>query len=137
MKIIRSMRPQKAFGEGVTHFCLNNVPDSCEAAVEAAREMGISSMVFSTFIEGESRRQDTSLPPWQGRYRLITDRLRRPVLYSVQGDHDESGGRMRGTGGPSHELALGFAHGARYTEAQPLHRWIQRAQMGQPGMREH
>ena len=82
----------------MTHFCLNNVPDSCEAAVEAAREMGISSMVFSTFIEGESREAGYFFASMQGRYRLITDRLRRLLCILFRGDHDESGGRMQGNG---------------------------------------
>ncbi|WP_349239139.1 DUF4147 domain-containing protein [Petroclostridium sp. X23] len=45
----------KTLDNKVTHFVLNDVPDSCEAALQIAARMGVPSMVFSTFIEGESR----------------------------------------------------------------------------------
>ena len=111
----------KAFGEGVTHFCLNNVPDSCEAAVEAAREMGISSMVFSTFIEGESREAGYFFASMAREIQANHRPIKAPCFVFCSGETTtkvEDG--CRGTGGPSHELALGFAHGARYTAGAAL-----------------
>ena len=78
-------------------------------------------MVFPPLSKVKAGRRDTSLPPWQGRYRLITDRLRRPALYSVQGRPRR---KWRTDAGEREvlpmSLHLGFAHGARYTAGAAL-----------------
>lgn len=111
----------KEFGEGVTHFCLNNVPDSCEAAVEAASEMGIESIVFSTFIEGESREAGYFFASMAREIQANNRPVKAPCFVFCSGETTtkvEDG--CHGKGGPSHELALGFAHCARFTRGAAI-----------------
>ena len=111
----------KSFEGSVTHFCLNNVPDSCEAAVKAAEEMGISSMIFSTFIEGESREAGYFFASLAREIQANHRPVKAPCFVFCSGETTtkvEDG--CTGKGGPSHELALGFALCARFTKGAAL-----------------
>ena len=111
----------KAFPESVTHFCLNNVPDSCEAAIQTAKEMNIPSMVLSTFIEGESREAGYFFGALAREIQANKRPIAPPCFIFCSGETTtkvEDG--CRGKGGPSHELALGFAMTAKYTNGAAI-----------------
>ena len=121
----------KAFGEGVTHFCLNNVPDSCEAAVEAAGEMGINSMVFSTFIEGESREAGYFFASMAREIQANHRPIKAPCFVFCSGRPRR---KWRTDAGEREVLPMSLHWDLPMVpdtlRAQPLHRWIQRAQIG-------
>ena len=111
----------KEFDEQVTHFVLNDVPDSCEAAIKAAEGMGIPSMVYSTFLEGESCEAGIFFGTLAREIQANSRPIKAPCFVFSSGEtttkvEDESTGR----GGPGHEMALGFALEARYTNGAAL-----------------
>lgn len=111
----------KAFPEGVTHFCLNNVPDSCEAAVRTAEEMNIPSMVLTTFIEGESREAGYFFGALAREIQANKRPVAPPCFVFCSGETTtkvQDG--CQGKGGPSHELVLGFAMTARDTNGAAI-----------------
>ena len=103
--------PKKLSGD-VTNFLLDSVPDSCETARKAADRMGIPSMILTTFLEGESKHVGMVFSSIARE--IINNRrpIQRPCFVFASG---ETTTRVEtkpdGTGGPSHELVLGFAQG--------------------------
>ena len=107
----------KYFDEKVTHFVLNNVPDSCEAAMEAAKEMGVSAMVLTTFIEGESREAGNFFAALAREIQNNGRPIKAPCFVFCSGETTTKvPDGSKGIGGPSHELATGFALAGRYAK---------------------
>lgn len=111
----------KSFSEKATHFCLNNVPDSCEAAIRTAEEMGIPSMVFSTFIEGESREAGYFFGSLAREIQANHRPIAAPCFVFCSGETTTKvADGCHGKGGPSHELAMGFAMTAKATDGAAM-----------------
>ena len=105
--------PKKQFPNVVT-FVLDNVPDSCEEAVKAAREMGIPLTVLTTFIEGESREVGLCMASICREIRINKRPVAPPCYVVFSGETTTTvNGVCEGKGGPSQELVLGFCLGAK------------------------
>lgn len=104
----------KLHRECVTTFLLDNVADSCDEAQHIADGMGIPLLVFSTFLEGESREAGLVLASLareiQGNHRPIA-----PPCYVVASGETTTtlSAPASGNGGPSQELVLGFGLGIK------------------------
>ncbi len=108
----------KAFPRN-TYFQLNTLPDSCAYALEEAEEMGAPAVVLTTFLEGEAK----DLGAFMAAVAKETGKYGRPfkapcfVLSAgeaVTTIPDSS--VITGRGGPSQEMALGFALAAEKAE---------------------
>lgn len=117
----KDIETPKEFSDKVTHFVLNDVPDSCEAALKAAKEMGVPAMIYSTFLEGESCEAGTFFAALAREIQANGRPIKAPCFIFCSGESTtkvEDG--ADGKGGPSHEMALGFAMGARHTDGAAL-----------------
>lgn len=103
----------KRTDEKVTHFVLNSVPESCTAAVQASRRMGISSVVLTTFLEGEAREAGTFLGTLAREIQANGRPVEAPCFVFCSGETTTKVEHSVGTGGPGHEFAMGFAMEAR------------------------
>lgn len=121
MKYLWSDEPQietpKFFDEYVTHFKLDDVPDSCEAAVRIADKIGMNHIVLTTFIEGESKDAGIILASIAREIQANKRPIDPPCLLFCSG---ETTTRIeeepKGIGGNGLELVMGFALGARHTK---------------------
>ncbi len=111
---IRVQETPKQFGENLTTFLLGSVPDSCESAVAVANRMGVPCMVLSTFLEGESKEAGCFLSSLAREIQL-NQRPIKPSCFVVCSGETTTCIKeiVAGIGGPSHELALGFAVGIK------------------------
>jgi len=99
----------KELGSRVQHFIVAGVADSAERAKEAASRRGITPLVLTTFLEGESREAGTFLSS-VAREALFTRRpVAPPCLLIASGETTTKIEGEAGLGGPSQELALSFA----------------------------
>ncbi|MDP4109848.1 MAG: DUF4147 domain-containing protein [Bacillota bacterium] len=100
----------KSFDKGVTHFVLNSVPDSCEAALRIAKDMGIDAMVLTTFLEGEAREDGYFLGSLAREIQANKRPIAPPCFVFCSGEATTTvPDGCTGHGGPGHELAMGFA----------------------------
>ena len=104
----------KAFPQN-TYYQINTLPDSCTYAKQAADEMGISSIILSTFIEGEAKDVGTLMASIAREIQTYHRPITPPCLVLSAGEavttiKDNS--LIKGFGGPSQEMALSFAIGA-------------------------
>jgi glycerate 2-kinase len=99
----------KAFGDRIHHFVLQRPADACEAAMRAADAMGLRSSVLTTRLEGESREAGTFLASVAMEIALNHRPLQPPCLLIAGGETTTRVEGEVGSGGPSQELALGFA----------------------------
>lgn len=107
----------KHFGEKLTTFVLGAVPDSCEAALQAADAMGIPVLVLTTFMEGESREAGMFLSSIVREIKTMGRPIAPPCFIVCSGETTTSITRPpAGMGGPSQELVLGFALGIKGLE---------------------
>ncbi|CAA7600880.1 MOFRL family [Acididesulfobacillus acetoxydans] len=102
----------------VSHFVLDKVPDSCEVAAAVAREMGIPSMTLTTYLEGESREAGIFLASVAREIQTNHRPLATPCVLLLAGETTTKIEKNEkcGKGGPSQELALGFALKAELVE---------------------
>jgi len=104
----------KEFSGDVTTFLLDGVPDSCETARKVSDRMGIPSMILTTFIEGESKHVGVVFSSIAREIINNGRPVQKPCFVFASG---ETTTRVEtkplGTGGPSHELVLGFAEGIK------------------------
>lgn len=110
----------KRLDEKVTHFVLNSVPESCTAAMDAAKQMGIPAMVATTFLEGEARELGTFFGTLAREIQGNGRPIQAPCFVFCSGEATTKVERSTGTGGPGHEFAMGFALEARYTDGAAL-----------------
>lgn len=107
----------KSFGNNLVTFLIGSVGDSCEAALEAAREMNVPIMVLSTYMEGESRDMGYILSSVVREIRYLRRPIAPPCFVVCAGEATTSiHSPPLGIGGPSQELTLGLAIGIRNME---------------------
>jgi glycerate 2-kinase len=99
----------KAFGRRVQHFVISGVADSAERAKEAASGRGITPLVLTTFLEGESREAGTFLSSVVREIHFNRRPVAPPCLLIASGETTTKIEGEIGRGGPSQELALSFA----------------------------
>lgn len=99
----------KTFGERVRHFVLQRPGNACEAAREAAVAVGLPACVLTTQLEGESRHAGTFLACVAKEVALNRRPVVPPCLLIAGGETTTRVDGQAGYGGPSQELALGFA----------------------------
>lgn len=110
----------KELDDRVTHFVLNSVPESCTAALDAARRMGIPAMVATTFLEGEARELGGFFGTLAREIQSNGRPIQAPCFVFSSGEATTRVDFSSGTGGPGHEFAMGFALEARYTQGAAL-----------------
>ncbi len=99
-----------------TYFMLNILSDSCRYASDVASELGISHMVLTTSLEGESREAGTFLAGIAKEVLRSHQPIAPPCLIFSAGETSTSipnNSEIKGHGGPSQEMAAGFALIAR------------------------
>jgi glycerate-2-kinase len=99
----------KAFGERVSQYVIAGVADSAERARAAAEKCGITPVVLTTFLEGESREAATFLSSVAREVRFNGRPAGAPCVLIASGETTTRLDGDRGLGGPSQELALAFA----------------------------
>jgi glycerate 2-kinase len=99
----------KAFGDRIHHFVLQRPADACEAAKQAAEAMGLPACILTTQLEGESREAGTFLASVAKEIALNHRPVRPPCVLIAGGETTTRIEWEAGLGGPSQELALGFA----------------------------
>ena len=90
-------------------YVLARPANACEAAREAAEQRGLGACVLSTVLEGESREAGTFLASIAKEVRLNCRPVAPPCLLIAGGETTTRVEGACGQGGPSQELALGFA----------------------------
>ncbi len=95
-----------------TYFLLNTLPDSCIYAKEIAEEMGLSTIILTSFLEGESRDAGTFFASIARQIQSYGSPLRPPCVILSSGETTtriSEDQKPSGHGGPGQELALSFA----------------------------
>ena len=99
----------KGFGERVRHFVLQRPGNACEAASRAGEALGLPACVLTTQLEGESRHAGTFLACVAKEVALSRRPIAPPCILIAGGETTTRVDGQGGYGGPSQELALGFA----------------------------
>jgi glycerate-2-kinase len=99
----------KRFSDRICQFVLSRPGNACEAAKRAAAERGIASCILTTVLEGESSAAGTFLASIVREVRLNDRPAAAPCLLIAGGETTTRIEGACGEGGPSQELALGFA----------------------------
>lgn len=99
----------KLFGSRIRHFVLQRPADACESAKKAASNIGLSGSVLTTLLEGESREAGTFLATIAKEIALNHRPFVPPCVLIAGGETTTRVDDLSGQGGPSQELALGFA----------------------------
>ena len=106
---LETPKPRDFEGLKVHDVILANNEVACEAAKKRAEELGFNSVILSTVLEGESGEVGIVLA---GIAKEIEERgrpLKPPCVFIVGGETTVTITGQPGEGGPSQELALGFA----------------------------
>lgn len=107
----------KAFPHN-TYFLLNTLPDSCLYAKEAAEQMGLPTMIVSSFLEGESSDAGTFFASIAREAQASGNPIAPPCVLVAAGEtttHIQDSAVIEGHGGPGHELVAAFALAATKT----------------------
>lgn len=99
-----------------TYFMLNILSDSCRYAAEAAAAMGINHMILTTSLEGESKDAGMVLAGIAKEIQRFGRPIKPPCLIFSAGETSTwilDNSEIKGHGGPSQEMAAGFALVAR------------------------
>ena len=99
----------KSFGERIHHYVLSRPANACDAATRAAEAAGLSACVLTTMLEGESSAAGTLLACIAKEIALNCRPAAPPCLLIAGGETTTRVDGPCGEGGPSQELALGFA----------------------------
>ena len=99
----------KKFSDRIHHFVLGRPANACEAAKQAAEERGLAPCILSTVLEGESSEAGIFLASIAREVRLNNRPVAAPCLLIAGGETTTRVEGACGEGGPSQELALGFA----------------------------
>ncbi len=99
----------KILGDRTHQFVLERPADACEAAKRAADTMGITGFVLTTMLEGESREAGTFLASVAKEIGFNQRPVPRLCVMIAGGETTTRIDSTSGVGGPSQELALGFA----------------------------
>lgn len=103
--------PKSIHGRRVHTFILRNLGNCCEAARRKGCELGYNSIVLSSMIEGESREAGLFLAGIAKEVETNCRPVKPPCVLVVGGENTVTISGESGEGGPSQELALGFALG--------------------------
>jgi len=113
LDFLRNATPQnetpKAFGERIHQYVLERPANACVAARRAAEERGLHACVLTTVLEGESSAAGTFLACIAKEVALNGQPVPAPCLLIAGGETTTRIEGPAGEGGPSQELALGFA----------------------------
>jgi glycerate-2-kinase len=101
--------PKDTKGRRVHTFILRNLGNCCEAARRKGCELGYNSIVLSSMIEGESREAGIFLACIAREIETNYRPVEPPCVLVVGGENTVTIPGSSGEGGPSQELALGFA----------------------------
>lgn len=99
----------KSFSDLIHHFVIERPADACEAAKEAAEKRGLPGFILTTLLEGESRDAGTFLAAVAKEIAMNHRPCSPPCLFITGGETTTKIEGNSGAGGPSQELALGFA----------------------------
>lgn len=95
-----------------TYFLLNTLPDSCIYAKEACDEMGLRSMIVTSFLEGESRDAGTFMAALAREIQAYGNPIKPPCVLLSSGEvttQIQDNSVIKGHGGPGQEMAVSFA----------------------------
>ena len=101
----------KAFPQN-TYYQINTLPDSCVYGEQAAAELGLPCMVLTTFLDGEAKDTGSVMASMAREIQRYQRPIAPPCLVLSAGEMvttiiDNS--TIKGHGGPSQEMTLGFA----------------------------
>lgn len=105
------METPKAFPQN-TYYLLNTLADSCLYAKEIAEEMGVSAIILTSFLEGESRDAGTFFASIAREVQSSRQPIVPPCVILSSGETTTKildNSTICGHGGPSHELTASFA----------------------------
>lgn len=105
----------KAFPQN-TYFLLNTLPDSCIYAKQIAEDMGLPVIIFSSFLEGESRDAGTFFASLAREIQTYGNPVKPPCVILSSGETTTKitdNAKIKGHGGPSQELTASFALAAQ------------------------
>lgn len=108
----------KAFPNN-TYYLLNTLPDSCIYAKEIAEEMGLNTVILSSFLEGESKDAGTFFASIARESQAYGNPLKPPCVILSSGETTTQildNSIIKGHGGPGQELTLSFALSALKTK---------------------
>lgn len=112
----------KAFPEN-TYYLINTLPDSLVYAEEKAKEMGLPTMILTSFLEGESREAGTVLGTIAREIQAYGRPISPPCVVLCAGETTTKildNNTITGHGGPSLEMAASFALTAAKTKGACL-----------------
>jgi glycerate 2-kinase len=104
-----SLETPKTFSDHIQQFVIQKVADAGTAAVQAAESLGLNATILTTFLQGESREAGTFLACVAKEIAAYHRPLTPPCLLIAGGETTTTIDGRSGLGGPSQELALGFA----------------------------
>ena len=99
----------KSFGERICQFVIQRVADGPAAALKVAESQGPPAFVLTTVLQGESREAGTFLACVAKEVANNRRPFAPPCLLIAGGETTTAIDGQSGLGGPSQELALGFA----------------------------
>ncbi len=103
--------PKNTHDRRVNTFILRNLGNCCEAARRKGYELGYDSIILSSMIEGEGREAGIFLACIAREIETNYQPVKPPCVLVVGGENTVTISGKSGEGGPSQELALGFALG--------------------------
>lgn len=99
----------KAFSDRIQQFVVQKVTDAADAAMQAAKLTDLKATILTTFLQGESHEAGTFLACVAREIATHHRPLAPPCLLIAGGETTTKIDGQSGVGGPSQELALGFA----------------------------
>ncbi len=112
----------KAFPQH-TYFLLNTLPDSCLYARDVAQDMGLQSIILSSFLEGESRDAGTFMASLAREIQAYGNPIKPPCVLLSSGEVTTrilDNAVIKGHGGPGQEMTVSFAIAASKTRGACL-----------------
>lgn len=106
-----------------TYYLINSVADSCRYAREVAESMGLRAVVLSANLEGESREAGTFFASIVREIQNSGNPVAAPCVLLASGETTTQipdSAVITGHGGPSQELAIGFAIAAAGADGAAL-----------------
>lgn len=96
----------------VDYYIVNTLPDSCKAALEVAKEMGVNAYVLTTYTEGESKDFGTFMGTLAKEIIKTGRPFQAPCFVISAGETTtfiDDNSTIKGHGGPSQEMTAAFA----------------------------
>lgn len=104
----------KFFDRKLKTFIIGSVVDSCDAAINVAREMNIPILTLTSHLEGESREAGIILSSIAREIKVLKRPIEPPCFIVCSGETTTTiNSPIKGNGGPSQELILGFCIGIK------------------------